>query len=125
MESNEGRVLSSLELPPLASEPTVAKIGLAGGACALVAGLMGLVDISAAANETLIPARVILSALGMLIAGSALTLRLCIIVNNTLTVSMITYFTISCMYNMSQVNYLLYYKLTIRAVLAVVIHKAY
>src|SRR5437762_2131268 len=75
MESNEGRVLSSLELPPLASEPTVAKIGLAGGACALVAGLMGLVDISAAANETLIPARVILSALGMLIAGSALTLR--------------------------------------------------
>jgi len=74
--------------------------------------------------------------------GQALSLRYCIvmvactrtgaspvptvvIVRNTLTIYMIPYLIISCMYNMPQVKHDVYYKSTTRVVHAVVTRRAY
>ena len=80
MESNNGNNTDAPEPPALASEQTVLKIGLVGGASALLSAAIGGIFSAGPnapewINDYLVPARVLLSVLSMIVVGSSIAMR--------------------------------------------------
>ena len=75
MIENDKHHPDSLEPPPLASESMAIKVGLVGGLLPLTAAIAGLLAGSEQTHTAIDATRVILSVLGMIVAGSAITLR--------------------------------------------------
>ncbi len=68
MESHNERPLTACQFQAV-------KFGVGGLFLVAVAALIGIPDLSAGAEATVTPARVILTVLGMIVAGGAITMR--------------------------------------------------